>query len=485
MPVKRRGLLSSHFEKIICGVVAIGLIAVVVVGLNRNRGHEIEVQRERIGKAIGTLSGSVDEPVPKKPARDFLRQLAERNAVEMSEEIIDITPRRGVEYPDVWVGTGKEVVLSFKEPLEPGTLGLSGREAEDIMELVEFPVDSDRTKVKVRTMEKEGNVQLLAKIGKAHIVRTVHVLEGVGARAEPPLALKADARRDRIVISFAPNPKNKEHVVVTGYEVHRKPARKVGADFTLLWEVSVNQGELTDRGRELVRTGAATIKTPGAVAAPGGPIRTGPSGPSLGGQIFEGPKGGRGSPGPTGPPGRPEARKAKEEEVGYSWPDNQVRSDEVYLYKVRTVAQLSYPGYSEFTKAIRVETQPDIDFQYVSGRPRPGLDMRLTFEVARDTPYGIRKETFYNRIGEMIGGTKKNNQTGEVENFLTGAYLVDVHWVKPERGYVYGRIIYVDRQGKLQTRWRKEVAASYLWERAEGSRPVSRSTRPDRPGVRY
>lgn len=486
MPAEKKGFLFRHFEKIVCGAVALLLLLAIAVALKRTRGDEIAALTEGIEQTIDVLQQQLNVPAPQKDVQGYPKRLAERNRVEEPGETKDVVWHMMEQYPDIWLGLEKDEILTFRDPIEPGTLKLTG--GRDIVKIAEFPLDGDFARVKVTAATVEGSVKLRGKIGNVHVVQAIHVKEGVDARAQPPLELKAVARSDGILLRFLPNPANKQHVVVTKYQIWKKEARRIGAEFTLLDEIPVKQAELSAKGLEVL--GESRMKaTPGGARRPGIALRP-DGGLAAGGEPRQG-----GAPGMWSTPAaagqgqsfwREEGRVGEgltdeEEELSYAWLDRLVVPAEFYVYKVRAVAELSYPSDSEFTEEARVETLSDVDFKLTSGSPRS-----LRFEVIVHTGAGRLMGNFVNRVGDMIGGIKREEtpRGRTFTPFLTGCYVVDYHPVREWRdGKLHsGRIIFVDSRGNLTMRWRGQPGQDELWLEPEADEDTR--TRP-RPGMRY
>ena len=437
MPVEKRSFLFRHFDKIVCGVAAIVFVLVAIVAVRRNRGDEITDLLAGMKRDMKQVEIELFKRAPEVPATEYEEILAERSKVEPPEETNDVVPQRGVPYRDKYLPTEQEDILSFRTQLVPETLKVTGDAAGEILKIVEFPVGGDHTKVKVRTTKEEGAVILTAETGRSHVVQTVYVKKGMNAQAYPPLGLKVEPTRDGIFIRFMPNRANEEHVAVQGYQIYKEDPQYLAEGFTFLWLMPAMESELAWTRVGLTETAIA----PGAAFSQEvGLDRWGMSA----------------APTETQEPG--------EEEEGYLLLDSDVMPDESYAYKIRAVPLYRYQKPSELTPEVRAETLPSIDFRYIAGQPQDNRQTRLKFEIAKYTERGILKATFQNRVGDMIGGVKENEVTGELEYFLTGCYLLDCHWIKPEKGITYGRITYVDQRGRLKMRWKKEVAAADLWD---------------------
>ena len=473
MPVEERGILFRHFEKIICAVVALVLVLSLLFSAKQARRVEIAGLSQKIVELEKVIEPLIHVAPPEEHPKDYLAELEKfyNTQATMPEARIDPTMRSTVsEQPSVWVAPDKDYTIAFPQPLDAGSVQIRG--GADIVASFEHPVAGDYSKVKIHT-GKEGLVTISAVAGESRILQPVKVDRRAGMRAEPPLKLTAQSKREGVQLRFEPNPPNQKSVIVASYEIYRTVPRDAGAKFELVATVPVKDFELSEEARKVGREAEARRAT--AAPAPTAPMGSG----EASGGVFEGL-----SPeeremimrqmmrGPTTPPARTPGRVVTPpaEEKAYSWLDTKVKPDEVYLYKVCTVAMYSFPPKSEFTEEIKVETLPLVDF-----RCKGGVAPNVRFEVAVYENGGVRRATFVNSVGDEIGGVQEDKQTGTQRNFLTGCQLVDYHpMVKRILQKKYGnmtvqtpvnssRVIFTDRRGNVQTRWQDESSTDDLW----------------------
>jgi hypothetical protein len=153
----------------------------------------------------------------------------------------------------------------------------------------------------------------------------------------------------------------------------------------------------------------------------------------------------------------------------YRWIDrDRLEPAQYYAYTVRTVAYLSYPTRSEPTEEMRVKTKPARDFRFLGQ-----IAGKLRFEVAIYDGQSVRRERFRNAVGEEIGGVARRAGTGQLSNFLTGAYLLDLHRTVrlPETSGFRDRIVFLDRNGEVKQRWRDEADPELFRGGEVGRRP--------------
>ncbi len=382
-----------------------------------------------------------------------------------------------VYYDTVFVGPGKDHILKFKDPLTPNSVLVDKEEPRGgVIAKIEHPVGMDYSQVRIWTTA-QGTARVTGVSEQTRHIQPVVVDPRAGMRAVPPLALKVTRGLTGITVTFQPNPENKEKVVVQAYEVFRKRARDMDGEFQRVSQLPVLDSELTDQARQLLRGvqaergaaaagGAGVPYAPGQQGAPHGVSGTpGWRGQRLGPRLPPAE-----APGPAPPVPTRVAPAEEVKEVVYTWMDaGKLLLGETYLYKVRTVAYLSYPKESEFTQAQAVTTLPARDFRFtglVGGKVR--------FEVAVFEGGHIRRKEFRNAVGDEIGGLDYNQATAQLENFLTGCYLVDYHRsvrLKEKTGF-RDRIIFVNQRGEPEARWREETVAPELFG-AETAGPVA------------
>jgi hypothetical protein len=459
MPVQRKGFLFKHFEKIVCGVVGVILVLSVVYLVKRTSGERVENLTGRIDSLSTQLRGQMDEPPPEQQVSDYVARWREARSVSEPGEV------RGlfwypwpIYYEGKRLAVNEEYVLQFREPLAPESVRVEDEDPRgQVIQRWIHPVGMDYSRVRVFTGEVElGSAMIVGEVGQRLHKMTVVVDETVRERAEPPLNVAAKAERGGIVVSFERNEANEEGVVVEAYEVFRKRARDVTGQFVLVGNVSVKT-----RTEEEGRTASAE-RGPRAAGGPGY---------------------GRGCPagrprreGPTG-----EEEETEEEQGLYSWTDNSedrtvgertisgIKPEETYLYKVRTVASESEPRTSEFSPLVRATALPTVDFKFTGQRGD-----QLRFKVIVYTDGRVYEKETTNMVGDQIGTF--DSESNNVQNYLTGCYLIEFHRDAIRRQpFARSRIVYVDRQGRVRTRWRNETVVEDLWEWEPEERPSDRT----------
>jgi len=482
MPVERKGFFFSHFEKVICAVVGVGILLALAYMSRRSGGQEITAVIEKIDQALTRINKGQKTPPPLLELSDYRKEWVVAGDVRPPAEITK--ERFWYPWPPIYpvheVGTGKPYVLTFFAPLTYGTVKVENElPAEGVIDHIEHPAEGSYMKVKVYTKERKerGFAKIVGMAGRRKHIRPIIVDPNILPPAEPPLGLKAVAQRDGVLLTFEPNPKNKEAAGVTHYEIWRKPEADIVGEF-----VQVGQVASTERGAGAPGAGAGGAPMPGPGGGFGVPGGGAPAFPAAGG------------PGGGAAAGAGAAKKTTETAaVTYSFRDAFVQQgvllgdprlltpDEGYVYKVRTFAAKAYNKVSDFTPEVRVRTWPTVDFQFVRIVGR-----RVVFKVGVcDLATGaVRRAEFKNEIGEEIGGEMRRADTGEPVVFLTGCFLLDFQQgVKRPDGKppIDDCIIYMNRHSQVEARWRNDGVADYIWKEAAPAGPTAPG--PGGPGM--
>ncbi len=437
---KRFMFFFRHFEKIICAMVVLALVGAVVHVIRKNTGDEVE-------RVIDDIEGYVEEletpdPLPTlEEPPPYYDQWARTYDVPPSPDEI-----KGVfwmHYPQYYqelaVGTGREIVLEFDDPLDEGTVNVVVEEGQNVLSEEEkfvHPVNDDYSKVVVYTGQDEGTVRITAIGGGRAHVWEIRTDAGIEMQPHPPVDPGHVVTRREVEIHFAPNPDNREKVTVEAYEIHRRRARDLLDEFERVAAIPVSSEELTPQSLEkLGEEGRRTLEEGEAEPADGG---------------------GEPAEGNGEPPPEERAVGARMEDGVYKWRARRFDPDEIYLYKIRTVGLLSEPKESEFVRMPEpVRTMPLADFRLVFGMPEWVDVYELSLELAAEVEGGFEKGERAYVIGDRV--------TGEDGRFDTGSVLLDYHR-EPRRDL--RRIVYVDRRGEIKSR------RKYFWGTGrDGSEP--------------
>jgi hypothetical protein len=459
MPVVKRGFLFKHFEKFICAIAALAFLFAVVYAIARAGALSREVPPEKVERDLELIAEGMRGEADPVQKRDYLEQILAR-----VEELPPALPMRAhVFFPPVrtrdgqtTVATDTEFVVSFDEPVTPGTVRIVGE--EELVQVVEHPVEGDYRKVRLRSRSEEGAGLVVGETPSGDTEYAVVIRRGVGKTAHPPREISVVDRQGGVTLGFEPDPRN-EDIRLVGYEVwrrdwddplgeYRKVTRVTGQSAAARPAPSRSRRRPTGppaidfgamaaaRAREAAeRARREAMARAGGAAAPSGPMR----------------------PGVGRPTARPAAEAAPEE---LTWRDASVSPGKTYSYKARTVGADTYPEAGEFGDPILVRVPPNVDFQFT--RSTIG---KVGFEVAKLFTGGtVKKASFWTSVGDEIGGVEQDSDTGEVLNYRTGMVMVDFHRavLLPGTG-VTDRVVYADREGNLHERLREETGSD-LWE---------------------
>ena len=416
MPVIKHGVGFKYFDKALCALVALGLVGAIVFTLGRVGSREGEVLREEVERGLREVETQARQTHVKSEAPDFLpdieRRLTEVRPARILRDII--YPPLPQSEGTLRVSTNREFLLKFSEPLEKGSVTVTGDGA--LVTILEHPADGDYRAVRARSGSKNGQVRVegISK-GAAHLY-TVIVDAEAGKMVSPPKEISAEGAGGMVTLTLKANPLNAEGgVQIAEYEVWRRD-----------WEDPL--GEY----RKVFSLGASEVAAAG-----------------------------RGRGGGLGARG---AEALAEKDV--AWEDTGVSAGESYSYRVRTVGANTYPRESEFTDSVMVEVPPETDFRFTRRvSDKVGCDVLMVFAD------GPRKQSFQVSIGDEIGGVVRDPMTGENVYFQTGDVMVDFHpnVLLPGIG-MRDRMLYADRNGYLQQRLRNE-GKSDLWAQVDGTAP--------------
>jgi len=239
--------------------------------------------------------------------------------------------------------------------------------------------------------------------------------------------------------------------------------------------------ELSEESKRILKQIASAKKPAGEAKKPTAPGRAAPAGATELWLHMPGLAGGAGAP-PGVVPAAAETRPQEETKCLYLWRDTEgIVPGKTFLYKVRTIAYMSFPRESEFTKPQMVRAEALRDFKFTGFRGN-----KLHFQVAIYDGKTVRRREFSNAIGEEIGGVVQEPATGALQNFLTGCYLLDCHRAvrQPGGGSFRHRIIFVNPHGEVEQRWLNETVAPDLWKKPTVEMPTGqpRPGMPPRPG---
>ncbi len=429
MPVKKRGFFFQYFDKMICGVVALGILAAALYAVMKGGSvNRVAPPSEVINnmQIIETKMRQGGESTP--PERvDYLGRVESRieNYSPPRTLACDIFyPELPKALPAVAIGLDQEAVLDFKAPLDKGSVKVEG--PEGIVDVVRHPEDEDYARVVIRSHDKEGDVTVVGVAGGLKHEYPVTVDAKVGKTAYPPTGIEAEAGLGTVTVRIVPDPRNAD-VEVESYEVWRRDWADPLGEYQKV--PGMGAAAATARAGRAAGAGMAAL---GAAFNPMAGLRAGAQ---------------------AGPGGAIE------------WEDAGVKPGQKYSYKVRTVGANTYPRESDFTPSAFAEVPRMIDFRVTGSSPD-----RLGIEVADMSAGGVSQEKFWVSMGDEIGGVVQDQRTARVTNLLTDYVLVDFqrNVIQPDRGLISDRAIYSDAEGNLHEAWRwRKGTESKFWDLVE------------------
>ncbi len=461
MPVVKHGFLFAHFEKIVCGVVGLGiLVAIVFVMLQLNSLSKV-VSPDKAKGELNVIREGMARPATPVTPKDYATAIAQRFESTPTPQPLRAQvffPPTDQKYAPVTVAPGKDLTLTFRSALLPGSVTVVG--TEGVLQIIRHPVGDDYKKVEVRSL-KEGEAEVEGDVGAVKHIIPVVVNSSAGKTAYPPSKVAVLSKMGGVTLEIQPNKQNDDQEVeVLGYEVWRRDWSDPLADYTKVGDTSSGEGV-----RPTVGAGPVLPPVPAGIAGMGGrgPSRpTGAARPSVPAGAV-----------PAGLPGMRGPGVAAAAVTGVTWQDTNAAPGQRYSYKVCTLGSNTYPKASAFTDPVLVEVSPNVDFRF--SRSAGG---KVGFDVVKSEGGVVSKETFWVAEGDEIGGTTKEKQTYE-----TGDFLVDFHRgvILPGAG-VTDRAIYADRDGNLHVRVRNETKSD-LWAAAEAPTAATPGLRGVPPGV--
>jgi hypothetical protein len=450
MPVVRRGFLFTYFDKIICGVVALGVLAAIVFAALQATAHPGSIPRDQVVAGLEGIQAALKGPAQplrvKDWEKDILRTLTEVRSPQ-PVRIGVFYPALNKRYGPIKIAPSAEVALEFEQPLTGGSAKVVG--PQDILRVVEHPVNGDYKRVLVRSLGKEGQAEVVGDVGSLEHLYPVIVTKDAGKTAYPPSKVTSRKAPATIVLDIQPNKANDESgVMVASYEIWRRDWEDPLGDYSKVGDLKPQE----------------TGGRPSGVGMPAGPV-FGPMRPASG---------------PGGIPSRsPFAASATATEGALIWQDAKISPGASYSYKVRTSGTNTTPAQGEFTAPLLVTASPDVDFRFTASKGLTvGFDVAKLFSTS-----DAAKETFWNAIGDEIGGTAKDAVTNQRRSFETQETLVDFQRGVNAPGVGFtDRVVYTDRDGNLYARLRGQTK-SQVWEMLRQAAPVIPGMPSGGPGV--
>jgi hypothetical protein len=449
MPVQKKGFAFRYFDKILCGVVALGLIVGIGYGLMRNASFAERVNPQQIARDIEELRRRQREAPPPVAEPQLEEQILSRlESVDQPQPVRDMMlPPLPYVYPEQKVPPEVEFELEFNAPLAPGSVTVEGNEFA--LEVLEHPVQGDYRRVTVASKRWEEEASVVGKAGDVKHIYPVVIDGAVGKRPYPPVQLRVLNRREQVRLSFRHDPRvEQEGVAIRNYEVWRRDWSDPTGEYKLVAAVAPTAEAVG--GRQRRRRQPTTGGVPGGLEGvlPPEVLRE----MQRRGQL----------PGRTRPSQAEEQEERELAERAVVWVDEEVEPGRRYGYKVRTVGKNTFPTEGQFTEPLTAEVFPNLDFKFTL----PGMDS-VRVEVRKEADNGrVMSQSFWVAVGEEIGRSVRDRRTGTMQDFSTGYTLIDFHSraTVPESGLPSSRIICIDQDGVLRERYRNETRLSALWD---------------------
>jgi hypothetical protein len=167
MPVVKHGFLFTHFEKIVCGVIGLGILVAIVYAMLQLNSLSKEVSPENANGDLNLIRQGMGRKATPVAPRDYASAIAERLQSVPTPQVLRAQvfyPEVAQKYAPVKVAPNQDFVLTFRAPLLPGSVALSG--ADCVLRVVAHPVGDDFKKVAVSSLVKEGEVDMVVFISE-------------------------------------------------------------------------------------------------------------------------------------------------------------------------------------------------------------------------------------------------------------------------------------------------------------------------------
>ncbi|MHC4593101.1 MAG: hypothetical protein ACYS8L_10465, partial [Planctomycetota bacterium] len=344
MPVGKQGILFKYFDKAICAVVALAVLATLFYTVKRAGSLGREEPPENAARVIEQIeaklrSGTTSNALEKKA---YLPEVLARIQKVPSPVPLGRDPFRPPlpeRHSTVRIGLNRTFILELESPFKVDSVHVRG--SEKTLALREYPANGDYRQMQLRSGNREGKAVVEGESDSVKHEYPIVVNARVGKIAHPPSKLTAAGRRGTVTLRIEPNRDNDdEGVRIVKYEVWRRD-----------WVDPL--GEYRKVGEAVA---GAVAESSSRRTAPAAGAARGPALPFGGGPM-------------AGPRGTPVARRTQEPQPAKKgaraeWRDRGVKAGQAYSYKARTVGSNTYPAAGEFTRPIMVKVEPKVDFAF-------------------------------------------------------------------------------------------------------------------------
>ncbi len=314
--------LFRNFEKMICALVVLAFAGAVVQAVRINRDDELEQTIDEIERHVRVLQ-TPDDPPPLDELPDYAAKRERHLQVSRPPD-----PRGSVfwmpapqYYPEITVGTEREFVVEFNDPIQDGMVNVSIVTGENVLDeekMFVHPVHGDYSRVAIYTGPGEGRARITGIGGGRAHVREIITDVSIQPQPAPPVGLGHAVERRAVKIFFEPNPENRGEVAVEGYEIFRRAAHDLTGEFVRVTTVASDE-------------------------------------------------------------------EKENEGLAYTWSDRNFAPDVIYLYKIRALGERSSPKESVFAELNDpVRTMPMVDFRLVRGFMSPGGVFEIRLQLAAE-----------------------------------------------------------------------------------------------------
>jgi hypothetical protein len=478
----QHGFVFRLFDKVVCALAVLVLLAGVVVAMQRSRSLPAGVDLAEVQTVLSDLDERMESSPPAVDAPNVGPRVARYYQVPDPPGPVrdpSLAPLPAV-YSVRQIGPSLDIELEFNAPLSPGSVKVEGD--THLLQIVAHPVGDDYAKVLARTNRWEGETTIVGMSGDVKHILPVAVNRDVGKTPYAPVDLAVDEQINGVVLAFRPHPGvEADGVQVSSYEVWRRDWTDPVGEYELVGSAGAAAGK-PEKAEPAEAAPAPRAQPTAPAARPSAPApRRGGYGPQFDISQFLPPDiaairqravGGRQTP--QGPravreprqratqPAKPAKPKPAREPGTIIWRDRKAVPGHRYAYRLRMVGRNTYPIKGEFTDPIAVEVFPSADFRFTLA----GTDS-VRFEIVKETkPGNADRVSTWVALGDTIGLLRQ----GGGPSFLTGCTLVDFHRLTtdPSTNLRSSRIIYADQDGLLHERYLNKTQSEELWQAARG-----------------
>ena len=150
MPVVKHGLAFKYFDKAICGVVALGLLAAVVLALSRAGSASRDAPTAPVAGKLALIEAELGKQHVSSEVKDYIEPVLQGLTEVRTPRTVDdkvFYPPLPVTYPPLAISTDRGFVLEFNAPLDKDTITVEG--LPSLVSVQEHPVEGDYKDVRL------------------------------------------------------------------------------------------------------------------------------------------------------------------------------------------------------------------------------------------------------------------------------------------------------------------------------------------------